>query len=331
MRLTWMAAVIAVAVLILSGPGLILGQSATAFSSGQTPKKSASQKSAALTPQEKQAQKHYRIALEAIKNNDFSTASDELKTAADLAPKNALIWYNLAVVESKKGDSVPALEHLQKAEMLGLPKTLQNNAEQLEAKLGYDVKRKVKLDAFSARLLDLRKQVAAAAHFNCSDPFRAKGNPFKGETEDWGSDSWSYDLRLSDSPHKITLASVHYYSLAKGTSSGTKWSNVLEVTFDLADLDPNIKGGNRPTACHEPDTGYNVPMMESVIDIKPKNPAAIQCLGTFDQELPAEDKKKVPCRWGNDTVMEIEFRSSDEARATADKLSELIRMSADIQ
>lgn len=49
MRLTWMAAVIAVAVLILSGPGLILGQSATAFSSGQTPKKSASQKSAALT------------------------------------------------------------------------------------------------------------------------------------------------------------------------------------------------------------------------------------------------------------------------------------------
>jgi hypothetical protein len=44
-----------------------------------------------------------------------------------------------------------------------------------------------------------------------------------------------------------------------------------------------------------------------------------------------EDKKKVPCSWGSGTVIEIEFHSSDEARATADKLSELIRMSADIQ
>ena len=300
-------------------------------SAQQAPKKPASAQSVALTPREKEAQKHYRIALVAIKNNDFSTASDELKAASELAPKNALIWYNLAVVESKKGDSAPALEHLQKAETLGLPKTLQTDADQLEAKLAYDVKRKVKLDAFSAKLLDLSKQVAAAANFNCSDPFRAKGNPFAGETEDWGSDRWSYDLRLSDSPHKVTLLSSHYYSLAKGTKPGTKWSNVLEVTFDPAELDPNIGGGNRVTACHEPNTGYNVPMMESVIDIKPRNPAAIQCTGTFEQEFPVEDKKKVPCSWGSGTVIEIEFHSSDEARATADKLSELIRMSADIQ
>jgi hypothetical protein len=58
----------------LLGPGgtpWVLGQSSTAGSSGQTAKKSTSAHTAALTPEEKEAQKHYLIALEAIKNNDF--------------------------------------------------------------------------------------------------------------------------------------------------------------------------------------------------------------------------------------------------------------------
>jgi Tfp pilus assembly protein PilF len=83
----------------------------------------------ALTPEQKEAQKHYRIALEALKNNDFSTAADELIAASKLAPKNALIWYNLAVVESKKGDSASALQHLHKAQSLGLPKSVQDDAD----------------------------------------------------------------------------------------------------------------------------------------------------------------------------------------------------------
>jgi hypothetical protein len=120
--------------------GIVCNRVAAQSSSQQTPQKSASGQSATLTPQETEAQKHYRIALEAIKNNDFTTASDELKKAAALAPKNALIWYNLAVVESKKGDSAPALEHLRKAESLGLPKSLRNDAEALEAKLSYAVR-----------------------------------------------------------------------------------------------------------------------------------------------------------------------------------------------
>jgi hypothetical protein len=120
--------------------GIVCNRVAAQSSSQQTPQKSASGQSATLTPQETEAQKHYRIALEAIKNNDFTTASDELKTAADLAPRNALIWYNLAVVESKKGDSKPALDHLHKATSLGLPRTLQNDADVLEAKLSYEVR-----------------------------------------------------------------------------------------------------------------------------------------------------------------------------------------------
>src|SRR5579863_7943308 len=98
---------------------LLLGSNrVVAQSSQQSPKKFPSAQSATLTPQEKEAQKHYRIALEALKNNDLSTAADELNQAAQLAPKNAVIWYNLAQVESKKGDSKLALEHLQKAESL---------------------------------------------------------------------------------------------------------------------------------------------------------------------------------------------------------------------
>ncbi|MGB8099751.1 MAG: hypothetical protein WCF17_21560 [Terracidiphilus sp.] len=87
----------------------------------QPPKKAASAQSSPLTPQEREAQKHYRVALEAIKNNDFSMAADELKAASEFAPRNALIWYNLAGVESKKGDTKSALEHPQETENLAVP------------------------------------------------------------------------------------------------------------------------------------------------------------------------------------------------------------------
>lgn len=64
-----------------------LGQSA---SSSTTPpsKKHIATKAAVLTPEEQEAQKHSRIALEALKHDDFSTAADELTTASKLAPKN---------------------------------------------------------------------------------------------------------------------------------------------------------------------------------------------------------------------------------------------------
>lgn len=66
--------------------------------------------------------------------------ADELGQAAQLAPKNAIIWYNFAQVESKKGDSASALQHLQKAESLGLPKSVQDAAALLDAKLSYEAK-----------------------------------------------------------------------------------------------------------------------------------------------------------------------------------------------
>lgn len=92
---------------------------------------------------------------------------DELTTASTLAPRNALIWYNLAVVESKKGDPAPALEHLKKAESLGLPKNLHNDADQLEAKLSYDVKAEAKKQAFSTKLLQLKAAIEKNAKGEC--------------------------------------------------------------------------------------------------------------------------------------------------------------------
>ncbi|MGB2592178.1 MAG: hypothetical protein WBG02_18695 [Candidatus Acidiferrum sp.] len=112
----------------------------TSQAAQQGSKKVASGQTPALTPEEREAQNHYHIAQEALKNNDLSIAADELGQAAQLAPKNAIIWYNLAQVESKKGDSASTLQHLQRAGSLGLPKSVQDNAAQLDAKLSYEAK-----------------------------------------------------------------------------------------------------------------------------------------------------------------------------------------------
>jgi hypothetical protein len=134
-KLTWMGVPIALAVLVFVSSPCISGQSSTAASSGQTAKRSENAQSDTLTPQEKDAQNHYRLAVEALKNDDQVTALKELRTAAALAPSNGVIWYNIAVVESKRGDSSAALVHLRKAVVLGLPKNLQSNAKSLEISL----------------------------------------------------------------------------------------------------------------------------------------------------------------------------------------------------
>ncbi len=88
-----------------------------------------------LSPEEKEAQKHYLLAQGALKNEDLQTASYELKIASSAAPKNALIWYDLAIVESKKGNVRTAFDNLRKAKTLGLPVQEKSKAERLEADL----------------------------------------------------------------------------------------------------------------------------------------------------------------------------------------------------
>jgi hypothetical protein len=93
------------------------------------------------SPPANDARKHYLIALEALKNNDLPIALTELNQAAALAPDNALIWYNIAIVESRKGEPKAALDHLHKAEGLGLPASRKNEVEELNATLAYQLKK----------------------------------------------------------------------------------------------------------------------------------------------------------------------------------------------
>jgi tetratricopeptide (TPR) repeat protein len=91
------------------------------------------------------------VALVALKNNDLEVAADELKQAADLAPNNALVLYNLAVVQSKQGDAQAGLKNLQRALAIGLPKKEKEAAENLEADLTYAAKKQVPLSIFIGR------------------------------------------------------------------------------------------------------------------------------------------------------------------------------------
>jgi tetratricopeptide (TPR) repeat protein len=153
---------------VASGSPRPLGQSSAANSSTQARKKASDAQSTALTPDQREAQKHYRIALEAIQNNDLSTAIEELKSAADLAPKNALIRFNLAVVESKRGDSVSALADLQTASKLGIPAAQQNDADELEAKLTYGLRQ----EELSNKLKDVFGSVKGVQiNTDCGQPY----------------------------------------------------------------------------------------------------------------------------------------------------------------
>jgi hypothetical protein len=97
---------------------------------------------------EEQARKHYRVAQEALKNNDLTVAAEELTKAAELAPRNAMVLYYLAIVQSKQGDVQKGLSNVQQALALGLPKKEQEEAEALEAQLTYRAKTQISLDYF---------------------------------------------------------------------------------------------------------------------------------------------------------------------------------------
>src|SRR5208282_186061 len=109
------------------------------FASAQQPAK----KSTASTS-DAEARKHYKIALAALQNNDLATAEDELRMAAQLTPRNPLIYYNLAVVAEKRGDIHGADESLAKAEHLHLPADVKDQAETLRGEIDYKLQQESK-------------------------------------------------------------------------------------------------------------------------------------------------------------------------------------------
>ena len=79
------------------------------------------------------AQRHYQAGLAALEKNDLAAAEEEMQAAARLAPKDALIFYQLAVIQSKRDKWQPALKNIDVARKLGLPKNLKDEALQLAA------------------------------------------------------------------------------------------------------------------------------------------------------------------------------------------------------
>jgi len=86
---------------------------------------------------EAEAEFHYRVALAAMRDGDLTIAARELNEAARLAPSNALVWYNLGIVESNRSNPAAAVQHFQRALQLGLAPAERSSAQDLLAEATY--------------------------------------------------------------------------------------------------------------------------------------------------------------------------------------------------
>jgi Flp pilus assembly protein TadD len=100
-------------------------------SSDATPSPDAVANSDATT----RAKQHYQNAVAAIAKNDWRSATGELVQAENLAPQNALVHYDVALVYSHTGQVKSALAELDKAVELGLPKAQEQSAKDLKKRL----------------------------------------------------------------------------------------------------------------------------------------------------------------------------------------------------
>jgi tetratricopeptide (TPR) repeat protein len=80
---------------------------------------------------------HDRVGRIALKDGDLTVAAHEFNEAARLTPSNAVVWYNLGVVESRRKNPKLAIEHLQRALRLGLPAVEKAAADELLATMTY--------------------------------------------------------------------------------------------------------------------------------------------------------------------------------------------------
>jgi hypothetical protein len=103
------------------------------------------------------AQRHYQAGLAALEKNDLAAAEEEMQAAAKLAPKDAMVFYQLAVIQSKREEWEAGIKSISVAQMLGLPKKLEDAANQLgahmivkrlQAKTADDTKKYAWLDQF---------------------------------------------------------------------------------------------------------------------------------------------------------------------------------------
>jgi tetratricopeptide (TPR) repeat protein len=83
-----------------------------------------------------QAKQHYQNAVTAIAKSDWPSAQKELLQAEKLAPRNALVHYDLGLAYSNTGQNDSALSELNRALELGLPPEQKLAAVGLKQRLG---------------------------------------------------------------------------------------------------------------------------------------------------------------------------------------------------
>jgi hypothetical protein len=82
-----------------------------------------------------EAKEHYQNAIAAIAKSDWKTAQTEFQQVVKLAPKNALVHYDLALAYSHTDQIKSAQAELNEAIQLGLPAERKQTAEELGQRL----------------------------------------------------------------------------------------------------------------------------------------------------------------------------------------------------
>jgi tetratricopeptide (TPR) repeat protein len=270
---------------------------------------------APLSPEEKEAQMHYRVALEALKNNDLVAAQDELTQASKLAPKNGLIWYNLAVVESKSNDPKSAMAHLQKALDLGIPKGMADEADDLKAQLTYAARKQ----ALSEKLRELGTLMVAVYPSPCT----VNGVIPPGGK---GLQSESFYFSKFDGCRAILLSSHDYEEASQGSQTDMLFTDNYQL--DLGDLVSDVSVVDRLDKC----TGRRGEEQYWVYLVKISAAVNKQFLDQMDQKFSGvigghalPEKHFVNGTFASDKI-ELPFLQKEKAQQAAHVLSEAIQM-----
>jgi len=217
----------------------------------------------------KEAQRHYKVALEALNDHNLGIASQELNRASALAPSNALVRYYLALVQSQQNTPGPALENLTRAMSLGLPQKESDLAEDLLAKLQYQSERAEadgrkptpeKLKGIYTAKTDYSGTEGLFDFRGSEDWKRAGGSAY--EREYW--DGWNRTLSLNIVDQSritgfIKLDIIHLTGRRSSISAEARESKVEEASYFLVDLLIDSGGtieGTQREVCYQKPSPY---------------------------------------------------------------------------
>jgi hypothetical protein len=270
----------------------------------------------AQTAAEREAEQHFRVAKEALRHDDFNVALEELRKSAELAPRNPLVWYNIAVIESKKDDAKSAMEHLRKALDLGIPADMEGQADELMAKLTYSGRKQ----ELSEKLEELRTLMYYGYHSPCSGD---RGDfPSGGEGVSY---EWSQVSKFEGCRATLSTERIDWHHILRGTFSELKTAK--DYQLDLGNLMSEVLITYRDDKCTGSDGEQRYPIY--VVWASPPAhkwiPGHLDSLVTsaFKGHADPDTHSSSSTVWGR---IEVVFLSREQAQNAAKALSKAIEM-----